>query len=576
MNIVLYIALFSAMINLSIGTYLFSKSPRNKINGYFFLFVLSIVAFNISEFLIRISITGEESLFWGRIGYNVMILGPCFALSFSFIFPRKIIPKRYDLMSKYLIISVYVMALIIYFLFIISTSIQDVKYSEWGYRLPVTSSSFFVVIWFLVIGGSAIFCLAYKYFWGDFSNIEQNQIKFILTGGILMVIMAIGTNVIPLFVYYHIYPTTSLFTSIFVIFVGYAITKYKFLSLSKEMIAENIFSIMNDLVIIVNEKEEVVNVNNSTLKLLGYEKKELVNSSLKQIIRMPEPDKRDIKKVFKSLEGVHTNKMLKDIEVEFENKSGKTIPMSVSASPIYDKNKNLEGIVLVARDLSEIKKSLKEKELLLREIHHRVKNNLQTISSLLDLQSEQIKNKKISEMFEESQNRIKLMATLHEYLYQSKNLIKINFGDFIQNFITNLIYSYRINPDTINPKIIIEEISMDIDKTLICSFIINELVSNSLKHAFPAGREGEIIVEFRLKNNTYRMIVGDTGVGLPKEVNFRNTKTLGLQLVYLFVQQLKGNIKIDRTGGTKFIITFKNVKEGRRRKTYGKKADSSC
>jgi len=242
--------------------------------------------------------------------------------------------------------------------------------------------------------------------------------------------------------------------------------------------------------------------------------------------------------------------------------------MGVSTSAMYDNNKNLEGILLVARDLTEVKKSLREKEMLLREIHHRVKNNLQLISSLLDLQSEQIKNKDPMEMFRESQNRIKLIASLHEKLYQSKNISKINFEEYIQDLITNLFHSYKINPDAITFKTNIQNIFLDVDTTLTCSLVINELVSNSLKHAFPLGRKGEINIDFRLDGDIYKLVVRDNGVGFPDKLDFRNTKTLGLQLVNLFVQQLKGNIELERIDGTKFIITFnyiRNRKKGAER-----------
>jgi len=330
--------------------------------------------------------------------------------------------------------------------------------------------------------------------------------------------------------------------------------------------ADAIVDTMSDLLIVIDKNEKIVNVNKSTLKRLGYHKEELMNFSLKQIIKLPEPEERDSKKVFepKVWNRLITERKIENMDGEFVNNAGKTIPMSVSASAMYDSNRNLEGIVLVARDLTEIKKAIKEKEVLLKEVHHRVKNNLQFISSLLNLQSKQIKNKHVMEMFRESQNRIKLMASLHEKLYQSKNLAKINFGEYIQSLIINLFHSYKINPDAIALKINTHDIFMDVELTLPCSLIINELVSNSLKHAFPSGEKGEIIIDFRLEDNTYTLIVSDTGVGFPKNVDFQNTKTLGLQLVNMFIQRLKGNIKLNRIGGTKFIITFEYI--GRKKK----------
>lgn len=578
MNPSLYISLFSGIFSLSVGIYLFFRNPKSNINKIFFLFVLNIAIFNISEFLTRLSTTAVVALFWGRICYSMLALGPCFALNFSLIFPRKTIPKRYDLISKYVMACIYLIGLIVYIFFIYSTSLQDVHYSEWGYRLPISPSYFFIAIWFLVITGLIFSYLIYKYFWGDNSDIEKKQIKLVLIGAILMVITAVVTNILPPLFNLNIFPMTSLFTSIFVVFVSYTILKYKFLSLSIAMIAENIINMMKDSLIVIDQNENIVNVNKSTLDILGYHKKELINSSLNQIVKLPELGERKDKKIFESnaFKKLFTDNGPEDVEVEFLPKNGKTIPMDISVSIIYNNKKNVEGIAIVARDLTEIKKSLKEKEVLLREIHHRVKNNLQFISSLLHLQSEQIENKDIKEMFKESQNRIKLMANLHEQLYQSKSLAKINLGEYIQSLTTNLFHSYKINPAVITLKINIPDIFMDVDNTLLCSLIVNELVSNSLKHAFPAGKKGEIIIDFHLEDNTHKLTVSDTGVGFPKDVDFRNTKTLGLQLANIFVQQLEGAIKLDRTEGAKFIITFQYIRRKKKGKKDGKRANFCC
>jgi PAS domain S-box-containing protein len=314
---------------------------------------------------------------------------------------------------------------------------------------------------------------------------------------------------------------------------------------------------MNDLVIILNKQEEIISVNKSTLKLLKFKKNDLVNSSLKSIIKLPDKDIVGKDKVFETdiFKGLSTKGLLNDIEIDLINSSGENIPMNFSISAMYNNN-ILEGFVLVGRDLSDIKNTLKEKEMLLREVHHRVKNNLQLISSLLDLQSEQTKNKDINEMFRESQNRIKLIASLHEQLYQSKNLEKIDLNNHIQNLLDNLFSSYKINPNNISLKITIQDIFLDFKTSLLISMIISELVSNSLKHAFPKGKKGEIKINIKSDNNRYKLSICDNGIGFPKNLDFKNTKTLGLQLINMFVKQLKGNIQLDRSNGTKYIITF--------------------
>jgi two-component sensor histidine kinase len=218
----------------------------------------------------------------------------------------------------------------------------------------------------------------------------------------------------------------------------------------------------------------------------------------------------------------------------------------------------------IVRDVTErkqaekqIKASLKEKEVLLKEIHHRVKNNLQIISSLLKLQSRSIKDEQTLAMFNESQSRIRTMALIHESLYQSNDLSRINFAEYIQKLVANLLRSYEINSSAIKPVINVDNVLLEIDVAVPCGLIINELVSNSLKYAFPSGKEGKIQVDFYSENErNFTLTVSDNGVGLPKNLNILETKTLGLQLVNNLVDQLEGTVKNNIDGGTEFRITF--------------------
>ena len=213
----------------------------------------------------------------------------------------------------------------------------------------------------------------------------------------------------------------------------------------------------------------------------------------------------------------------------------------------------------------QIKVSLQEKEVLLREIHHRVKNNLQVISSLLYLQSKSIKDKETLEMFQESQNRVRSMAFVHEKLYQSQDLARVNFAEYVRTLTNYLFRSYGVNPDVISLKINVDDdVFVSIDTAVPCGLIINELVSNGLKHAFPDGREGEIRTGLRLDHDgQFTLMVSDNGVGLPEGLDFRSTESLGLQLVNTLVEQLEGTIDLDRSGGTTFEITFAEPKKGR-------------
>ncbi len=204
-----------------------------------------------------------------------------------------------------------------------------------------------------------------------------------------------------------------------------------------------------------------------------------------------------------------------------------------------------------------IRASLKEKEVLLKEVHHRVKNNLQIISSLLNLQSKYIKDDQALEMFKESRNRIRSMTLIHEKLYRSKDLANIDVAEYIQNLSSNLFRSYSAG--RVNLRTQVDDILLGVDTAIPCGLIINELVSNSLKHAFPE-KQGEILVNLHRDNGKFTLIVRDNGVGFPEHVDFRNTDSLGLQLVCTLTDQLDGDIELNRTGGTEFKITFGEIK----------------
>ncbi len=201
--------------------------------------------------------------------------------------------------------------------------------------------------------------------------------------------------------------------------------------------------------------------------------------------------------------------------------------------------------ITVSRHAEEqIKASLKEKEVLLKEIHHRVKNNLQIICSLLSLQSNEIEDKKACQRFKESQDRVKAMALIHERLYQSGDLAKIDFAGYVRNLTGHLLRSYRVNSSAIRLNLEVDSVPMNLDVAIPCGLIINELVSNSLKYAFPNGRSGgEISIRFADENSHgLKLVVSDNGVGFAEDTNPENSESLGLKLVRSLTDQLGGNV----------------------------------
>ena len=210
---------------------------------------------------------------------------------------------------------------------------------------------------------------------------------------------------------------------------------------------------------------------------------------------------------------------------------------------------------------NKIKASLREKEVMLKEIHHRVKNNLQVISSLLSLQSNHIDDPYALTMFKESQNRVRSMALVHQKLYQSVDLSNIDFGDYINGLTTELYRSYAIDPLDIQFRLMSEKIQLPIDLAVPCGLVVNELISNILKHAFPAGFKEEKQIEISIQpyeNDGMEVKISDNGIGMPEDFHYKKTDSLGFKLVYILVEdQLRGTIDWTSDNGTTFTIRFK-------------------
>ncbi|MBD2530151.1 PAS domain S-box protein [Nostoc flagelliforme FACHB-838] len=214
---------------------------------------------------------------------------------------------------------------------------------------------------------------------------------------------------------------------------------------------------------------------------------------------------------------------------------------------------------LVQRQKAQVKlkAALAEKEVLLKEVHHRVKNNLQIVSSLLQLQSQTLKDPEAIKVLRESQNRIESISLIHKNLYTSANIGQIDVAAYIQNLATSLLISYQLCPEKISLETDINPLRLNVDQAIACGLVINELISNALKHAFPNQQEGIISIILHNSGNRIELIIQDNGIGLPDNLDWRNTDSLGLSLVHdLVTEQLEGNITLERNHGTIFKIEF--------------------
>jgi two-component sensor histidine kinase/CheY-like chemotaxis protein len=256
------------------------------------------------------------------------------------------------------------------------------------------------------------------------------------------------------------------------------------------------------------------------------------------------------------LEHKRIEEALRHMQEELERR------VAVRTGQLAETNRVLSAEIAERRRAEEqLKASLREKEVLLREIHHRVKNNLQVISSLLNLQSKYIKDPQARAMFKESQGRVKSMAIIHQKLYQAKDLAHINFAQHVQDLAEGLFRSYGADPAQTALTVEVEDVVLGLDTIIPCTLIIHELMTNCLKYAFSDNRRGEIGIELRaVQDKKYRLVVRDNGVGFPKELDYRNAQSLGLQIVTALTDQLEGTLEMVRGPGTIVAITFRDIK----------------
>jgi two-component system sensor kinase len=261
---------------------------------------------------------------------------------------------------------------------------------------------------------------------------------------------------------------------------------------------------------------------------------------------------------------VLSGEVINEIELKGLHKDGSLIDILMGAAPVYNSQGKIEGVMSASVDITamveaekQIKASLKEKEVLLREVHHRVKNNLQIISSLMSLQSRYVKDKNALKMFRESKNRVRAMSLIHEQLYQSPDLNQISFGDYIERIAQQLFRFYEADVKGVELEVKVDELFLNLDTSIPLGLIVNELVSNSLKHAFPDDRNGKVSIWLQTQDKNNILTVVDDGIGLPSDFDIsNNTDSLGLHIVQTLTLQLRGTLDIKKSPGAEFKITF--------------------
>jgi|GEM_PF-2343522 len=317
---------------------------------------------------------------------------------------------------------------------------------------------------------------------------------------------------------------------------------------------------MNEGVVVSDKGGLVTYVNDRILKMSGYTREDVVGVPVSEF-HDEEGQKRATAEIARRITGRVPREAY---ETQLRAKDGGHVPVILSSSGIYGPNNEFGGIVAVCTDITDRKhiedqlsKSLEEKEALLREIHHRVKNNLAVVSSLLGLQSRHTKDDCHRRMFVESQDRIRSMALAYEKLYQAQNLSAINSKDYLTSLVHGLISSWSHVGAHVEIQLQVAALDLDLETGVTLGFIVTELVSNALKHAFPNYRAGKItLVLSENDDSILQLSVADDGVGLPENVPLDKPSTLGLDLVRIFCRQLRGHVDVQRDHGTRIMLTF--------------------
>ncbi|MFZ2955952.1 MAG: CHASE domain-containing protein [Candidatus Ozemobacteraceae bacterium] len=319
--------------------------------------------------------------------------------------------------------------------------------------------------------------------------------------------------------------------------------------------ARSLIEASPDPMVTINTDGLITDVNTATERVTGILREKLIGSDFTSYFSDPAKAENGYQQVFDL--GIVTNYPL-----TIRHTSGKRCDVMYNATLYRDESGQVAGIFATARDITEhkrteeeIARSLKEKEVLLKEIHHRVKNNMQVIYSLLNLQARNTVDLAARALLEESRDRVNTMAMVHEKLYQTKDLSHIDFREYLQSLVNAIATTYM--RQDVSVLVSMESVTFDINIGIPCGLIVNELVSNSLKYAFPAGRKGTIMVGITPKGpKTFVLTVADDGVGFPEHLDFRNTTSLGLQLVNVLAGQIDGTIELSREEGTTFSINF--------------------
>ncbi|UTB32928.1 MAG: ATP-binding protein [Methanobacterium sp. ERen5] len=538
--------LISTSITLYISFYSWNK--RLNPNAYLFSLVMGAVSiWSICEALQMASAGIDIKILWNQLSYvGIVFVGPFFLLfTMSYTDNKKYLNKKFAALLSIVPLLILVLIATNPWYGLIWPSVTPTSNDPMALLVYGRGIGFFInIAYTYILLGAGVLLLLQSIIRNP--KVFQKQALMIL----FATIIPIFANVVYLFGYSPVIgldPTPFAFTLSGVL-VAYSIFKYKLLDIVP-IAYKKLFNKMGSGALVIDSERGIVDINRSAMEILKIKSNfegENVEETLTQ---------------FKELYPLQKipNESKKEIEIETPEK----IWLDTLVTSLENKKQHIGWLItfsnISVRKKAEesIQKSLEEKEMLLKEIHHRVKNNLMVISSLLSLQSRYIKDEVSKNIFKESQNRARSMALIHELLYQSTDLKRIDFGKFINTLTGELYRIYISNQNLIKLNVDVKSVMVDINTAIPLGLIVNELVSNSMKHAFPDGRNGNIEIKFCSADDNYTLVVEDDGVGFPEDIDLDNTDSLGLRIVNSLTEQIDGELLLDKTSGSKFIIKFK-------------------
>ena len=534
----------SAFIILSLGIYSYKKRS-SILHTYFIFFMISIFFWCLGAGMEFFSISMWAKVFWIKVTYiGVATVAP---LWFIFVL-------NYANYQKYLKPLYIRLLFLIPFIIIIMAFTNEWHGLLWPHIIPTSNQPGAVLIYehgpIFFINMIYSFALTLIGLFILIKTLINSSRKYRQQISILILVGLIPLIFCSLYAF-HTLPIVGLDFSPFALVIAgmlLALSIFRFHFLDILPVAHKIlFKNMVNGVLVFDDNEKLMEVN-SAASLIGINHEDIGKKAGKILDRF---------------EGLKSAYMARKSESEVFLGDPVNQWVQAQTTPIYDDEDIFQGHLLIIQNINkrkklegELKKSLEEKDLMMKEIHHRVKNNFMIIQSLLQLQSRHIEDEDTVEIFRESQNRIKSMAFVHQRLYQHDNLKKINFGDYPQTLAMDIFKSYLNDPDQITLDIDTEDVTLDIDTAIPLGLILNELISNSLKYAFPKGRKGKLMIKSYLKDNKYSLIVSDDGIGFSKETYYKKSDSLGLKLIHSLSDQIEAEVKLDTTDGTRFEIIF--------------------